>query len=733
MKTMKKLQVAAAAASLFAVVGVVNAATITASGSVLAVETIQPTGAVGAATKVRAGSFAYNYEGSVTAAGSRQYFQIAATLGGTAGDWAVTPRAPADVLVPDFSLNPATNALTIQGTATPQLGTRARVAVISQDPPQGQFAIVLREIRVGQWIQGAPNFDRSAANTKSVTYFFELVNNTGNGVDLGQLSLQFHTQKTALAVGSPSLIVNSAADAGTDATATYGSIYGLQPLVNAANGDLSCTPEPGGAVTITLASGINIDPVVSAEESLNNTGASRTAFNNYLLARRATDIVVSSAGDRLIQTTNSFQTNEGATPVNGIGGTGGGRFTFKPSTTTVVPNYGSGTNGVWTVGPVGNGNATYDGIGTQPVRTTSGDERAAKLGVVSFSNRGSAQAKLDRLLDVDPYAFVAEVAPGAVGPAASTSPLASGAGRNGDFTAVVGVGAPANVFGGVDTSSVANAFQLTFTSKPSFAGFARGAAANQITLNRGNITCPDTVAPGALGGTLVESPAGSGNYIWSFSAAALQGASGTNSLFGDWTVCYNVDGVTNIPATFFRNAVATLLKDDATEQSVVSCPSRLAEVFGGVKIDVRNFQMLGALGLDKNWMGILRVINNSETDTATVDAQYIHNTGAYGKYGTIATLAPRAATYVFDTEILAKLTNNTTATGVLVNNGVPTANTIRLRVSADVSTLRVQNYVYNVTTGALTEVSSSQGADFVNVDSSNRDHIDQDAQTDIKK
>ena len=171
----------------------------------------------------------------------------------------------------------------------------------------------------------------------------------------------------------------------------------------------------------------------------------------------------------------------------------------------------------------------------------------------------------------------------------------------------------------------------------------------------------------------------------------------------------------------------------ATEQSLVSCPSRLAEVFGGVKIDVRNFQMLGALGIDKNWMGILRVINNSETDTATVDAQYIHNTGAYGKYGTIATLAPRAATYVFDTEILAKLTNNTTATGVLVNNGVPTANTIRLRVSADVSTLRVQNYVYNVTTGALTEVSSSQGADFVNVDSSNRDHIDQDAQTDIKK
>ena len=182
---------------------------------------------------MRAGSFAYNYEGSVTAAGSRQYFQIAATLGGTAGDWAVTPRAPADVLVPDFSLNPVTNALTIQGTATPQLGTRARVAVISQDPPQGQFAIVLREIRVGQWIQGAPNFDRSATNTKSVTYFFELVNNTGNGVDLGQLSLQFHTQKTALAVGSPSLIVNSAADPGTDATATYGSIYGLQPLVNA--------------------------------------------------------------------------------------------------------------------------------------------------------------------------------------------------------------------------------------------------------------------------------------------------------------------------------------------------------------------------------------------------------------------------------------------------------------------------------------------------------------------
>ncbi|MBX3506689.1 MAG: hypothetical protein KF895_14515 [Parvibaculum sp.] len=83
-----------------------------------------------------------------------------------------------------------------------------------------------------------------------------------------------------------------------------------------------------------------------------------------------------------------------------------------------------------------------------------------------------------------------------------------------------------------------------------------------------------------------------------------------------------------------------------------------------------------------------------------------------------------------------------------------------LRVSSDVSTIRVQNYVkankdkqtpansntestpvngIGGTGGGRLNLEDSEaseaaaGSDFVNVESSNRDHIDQDAQTDIKK
>ena len=45
----------------------------------------------------------------------------------------------------------------------------------------------------------------------------------------------------------------------------------------------------------------------------------------------------------------------------------------------------------------------------------------------------------------------------------------------------------------------------------------------------------------------------------------------------------------------------------------------------------------------------------------------------------------------------------------------------------------MQNYIYNGTTKLLSEMSGAQGADFVNIESSTRDHIDQDAQTGIKK
>ena len=110
----------------------------------------------------------------------------------------------------------------------------------------------------------------------------------------------------------------------------------------------------------------------------------------------------------------------------------------------------------------------------------------------------------------------------------------------------------------------------------------------------------------------------------------------------------------------------------------------------------------------------------------------------------LGTLPARGARYFLSSEIDAALTSNSTFTPSLVDNSGPggitttagqalPANT-RLRISSNAaSTLRVQSYIYNATTRALVEVSASQGADFVNVEAAPRDHIDQDAQTGIKK
>ncbi len=390
---------------------------------------------------------------------------------------------------------------------------------------------------------------------------------------------------------------------------------------------------------------------------------------------------------------------------------------------------------MFTVGPVGDGNATLDAVGTFPVRTGgSADIRTVSLGTLSFSNRTNTY--LDRLIDLDYYGFGAE---GGVGHLSTG--FNSLAFDNGDFTVVadpggVQSGAPANVFGGVDVGLGLGSLTITFTAKPNFGWRATGGVLSLVK----SAVVNDAVVF-ANNGTLVESPVGSGNYVWTFDRATLQGLSGaSNTLLGAWSIAYQVGGNSNIPAATFTNVVASLNKDDGTEQNLISCPSRLARIYGGVKVDVRNFQT----SIPGEWLGVTRIINNSEVDVATVEGQFIHqNTGAYGRWavlagagGLVGALQPRAVAYLFnndiETHLAGALGNNSSASGA--NNAPPAAGTNpRLRVSADVSTLRVQSYIYNVRTTALSEVSGSQGADFVNVESSNRDHIDQDAQTDIKK
>jgi hypothetical protein len=211
-------------------------------------------------------------------------------------------------------------------------------------------------------------------------------------------------------------------------------------------------------------------------------------------------------------------------------------------------------------------------------------------------------------------------------------------------------------------------------------------------------------------------------------------------------VCYTVPGNQAIPLSTFT-ATATLLKEAGSlEQNNISCPGPFAGLGGGIKIDVRNFYPYDPANPNDVWVGVIRVINNSETTTADLTGQYIRaDDGKYGRWGSMGSLPPRAARYFTNREIFNMLNQNSTTAGAAITdnsgsggivpaNGSAIAGNTRVRISSGAaSTLRVQSYIYNGTTQALVEVSASQGADFVNIESAPRDHIDQDAQTGIKK
>lgn len=237
---------------------------------------------------------------------------------------------------------------------------------------------------------------------------------------------------------------------------------------------------------------------------------------------------------------------------------------------------------------------------------------------------------------------------------------------------------------------------------------------------------------------LLDTSAASGAVLTPFNIAAP----GTSDRA---YVCMQVTGAALIPQSRFQNAVATVYKNHSigaigAEQSNSSCPATLAGLGGGIKIDVRNYSEFPA---DSPWRTYVRVINNSETQTADVWAQYIRADGNYGRYVKLFDLPPRAARFLSDTEIAALMATQgqvSASRGVAgkdgyASDGVYANGNARLRISSDAaSTLRVQNYLVNASKGLLSEISGAQGADFMNLESSATESTDhQDAQTGIKK
>jgi hypothetical protein len=188
-------------------------------------------------------------------------------------------------------------------------------------------------------------------------------------------------------------------------------------------------------------------------------------------------------------------------------------------------------------------------------------------------------------------------------------------------------------------------------------------------------------------------------------------------------VFYTVNGTNVIPVSTFT-ALATLKKAPDSGTTYLNeqdnfCSKPLASLSGGLKIDVRNY---ATPSTNDGWMSVIRLINPSENNTATVYGQLIHADGSYGNWGQIATLAPRAVSNMLSTEINAKLVTTPATPGTGANYTVgaaqPTVNTPnkagdRLRISADgVGSLRVQNYLYNPEMKSFIEASSSQAVDF---------------------
>ena len=186
-----------------------------------------------------------------------------------------------------------------------------------------------------------------------------------------------------------------------------------------------------------------------------------------------------------------------------------------------------------------------------------------------------------------------------------------------------------------------------------------------------------------------------------------------------------------IPQTPSVATVATLAKDttagtpDLREQNN-TCTGTLTGIGGGIKIDVRNYASFATFGTTGPSSSV-RLINNSETQSADVYGQMIYADGAYGAWGKLADLKPREVLNMSNKEIEAKLINAPATSnpfgaaavdyvgrgGAAVVGGTKAGTADRLRIVSNTgTTLRVQSYIALGNT--VLDTSNAQGVDFEN-------------------
>ncbi|MDZ4187674.1 MAG: hypothetical protein U1D25_06145 [Hydrogenophaga sp.] len=186
-----------------------------------------------------------------------------------------------------------------------------------------------------------------------------------------------------------------------------------------------------------------------------------------------------------------------------------------------------------------------------------------------------------------------------------------------------------------------------------------------------------------------------------------------------------------IPQTSSIPTVASITKDsvagapDRREQDN-SCSGTLTGVGGGIKIDVRNYASFATFGATGPATTV-RIINNSETQTADVYGQMIYADGTYGAWGKLVDLKPREAVNMSNQAVEALLVNAPAAVnpfgagatnyapkgGASVVGGTKANTGDRLRIVSNTgSTLRVQSYM--VVGNSVIDTSNAQGVDFEN-------------------
>lgn len=195
-------------------------------------------------------------------------------------------------------------------------------------------------------------------------------------------------------------------------------------------------------------------------------------------------------------------------------------------------------------------------------------------------------------------------------------------------------------------------------------------------------------------------------------------------------------GTSLIPQSGGLAVTASLVKapsvaaPDKSEQNNV-CSGTLTGIGGGIKIDVRNYASYASNG-DTGAATTVRLINNSETQSADVYAQIIYADGTYGAWGKLADLKPREVQNLPNKVIEAALTNAAAASNpfggaanlyartggnaVVAGPKSTAANhstSDRLRIVSNTgSTLRVQSYM--VVGTSVIDTSNAQGVDFEN-------------------